>query len=341
MTAAAPPPSPARATGLWRAGPAAQRREVVIGFSATSLVLSDGRSDVVLAHWALSALVRLNPNRTPALYAPEASDEGETLEIAAPDAVARIEALRRRIAERRPRPGRLRLVLFVLMATSVALFATLWLPAAVVRHTSEVVPPASRAAIGRAALADLGRLTGPPCDGAMGRAAADKLALRLFGPDAYRIEVLREGLGARGMTAHLPGGLLLVDRGLIENHDTPEILAGHLLAEALRAESADPLPAVLDEAGLTATTRLLTTGSLPEGALGGLAESFLTRASAEIDSSALAARFAAAGVRADPYARAVRPDDPTLAAADISRTEPARLILPDNDWVALQGICMR
>ena len=42
--AAAQPPGPPRTTGLWRADPEAQRREVVVGFGASTLVLSDGRS---------------------------------------------------------------------------------------------------------------------------------------------------------------------------------------------------------------------------------------------------------------------------------------------------------
>ena len=339
--AAAQPPGPPRTTGLWRADPEAQRREVVVGFGASTLVLSDGRSETVLGHWALAAVVRLNPKRMPAIYAPEPGGAGETLEIAAPEAVARIEAIRRQIAERRPRPGRLRLVLFALMAASALGFIAIWLPATLIAHTAGALPPAKRAEIGRDALDDLARLTGTPCESALGRAAADRLAERLFGAEPYRIEVLREGLAQTGGTAHLPGRILLMDRALIEAHGTPEVAAGYLLAEALRAEASDAMRALLAEVGVAATSRLLTTGSLPPDALRGIAETILTRPPAEVDASALAARMAAAGVRAEPYAQLARPGDPTLAAADRARTEPARLILPDEDWVALQGICQR
>ena len=337
--AAAQPPGPPRTTGLWRADPEAQRREVVVGFGLSTLVLSDGRSETVLGHWALAAVVRLNPKRMPALYAPGPTGEGETLEIGAPEAVARIETIRRSIAERRPRPGRLRLALFAVMAAAAAGFVAIWLPATLIAHTAAVVPPAARAEIGRDALRDLARLTGAPCEGALGRAAADRLAERLFGPGSYRIEVLRDGLAQSGGTAHLPGRILLVDRALIEAHETPEVTAGYLVAEALRAEARDPMLGLLAEVGVAATSRLLTTGSLPPEALRGIAETILTAPPAEVDASAIAARMAAIGVRVEPYARLARPGDPTLAAADRARTEPARLILPDEDWVALQGIC--
>ena len=51
--------------GLWKAGPDAQRREVVVSFGEATLVLSDtaGRP---LTHWSLPAVERL-PSRHSAL----------------------------------------------------------------------------------------------------------------------------------------------------------------------------------------------------------------------------------------------------------------------------------
>ena len=67
-------------TGLWRATPEDQRREVVVSFGDATLVIADPRGGHALTHWSLPAVVRLNPARRPALYAP-AADAGEELEI--------------------------------------------------------------------------------------------------------------------------------------------------------------------------------------------------------------------------------------------------------------------
>jgi hypothetical protein len=55
--------------GLWRDGPDDQRREVVVSLGEATLVVSTP-AETALTHWSLPAIERLNPGRTPALYAP-------------------------------------------------------------------------------------------------------------------------------------------------------------------------------------------------------------------------------------------------------------------------------
>ena len=50
-------------SGLWRDGPGAQRREVIVAFGDATLVIADARSDRALAHWSLPAVLRLQPRR--------------------------------------------------------------------------------------------------------------------------------------------------------------------------------------------------------------------------------------------------------------------------------------
>lgn len=318
-------------SGLWRAAPGAQRREVVVNFGEASLILSDGRTETALSHWSLPALRRMNPGQRPALYTP-ATEAAETLEIDDEAMIEAIETVRRAVAARRPHPGRLRGGIFAAILAGTAALGVFWLPDALTRHTAAVVPPAKRAEIGRLALADLARLTGAPCTSAFGNPALARLSERLFGPGGAEIVILRRGLSP---SAHLPGRLVLLDRALVEQYDSPAVAAGHALAERLRAEAADPLVGLLRAAGLRATFRLLTTGDLPEGALRGYGEQLLARPPAPVDQAALQTRLGVLGLPAAPYAQSV---GAALPAGDGGGGANAE-ILPDADWIGLQGIC--
>ncbi|MEM1073925.1 MAG: hypothetical protein AAGI36_05695, partial [Pseudomonadota bacterium] len=65
------------ASGLWRAAPDEQRREVVVSIGEATLVISDMR-DSAITHWSLAAVERSNPGKRPALFHPD-GDPGETL----------------------------------------------------------------------------------------------------------------------------------------------------------------------------------------------------------------------------------------------------------------------
>jgi hypothetical protein len=96
------------ASGLWRASPDEQRREVIISLGDATLTITDMR-DIALTHWSLAALERANPGKLPAIYHPD-GDPGETLELdeTATEMLDAIERLRRHIDRRRPKPWRLR-----------------------------------------------------------------------------------------------------------------------------------------------------------------------------------------------------------------------------------------
>jgi hypothetical protein len=332
------------ATGLWRPGPEAQRREVLVVLGKATLVLSDGRNETALSHWSLAAIRRLDPGGRPALFAPGDDGSGESLEIDDPQMIEAIEAVGRAIDRRRARPGRLRIGIFALGVVAVAAVVFLWLPGALVGHAARILPEVKRTEIGGAILEDAKRLTGAPCTSAEGKRALERLSERLFGAEGPTIIILREGLERAGGALHLPGGIIALDRRLVENEDTPDVAAGFALAEGLRSVAADPLPLVLRHAGVGATLRLLTTGNLPEDALSGVAEDLLATPPATLDPGVIAAGFDAVGLRAAPYGRAIDPEGAAgiaeaMAAADRAATSPARLVLSDTDWVALQGIC--
>lgn len=327
------------ARGLWRDLPEAQRREVVVNLGDATLVMTDPRSDVPLTHWSLPAVQRLNPGEMPALFAP-GPDSSESLELSDDEMIAALETVHRAIAAAQPRQGRLRGIMLGGALAGVLAAGVFWLPAALVTHTASVLPPATRDAIGRMALADLARVTGAPCQARAGRDALIRLAVRLFPTDdAPALSVVREGLED---ALHLPGRHIVLSQALLVESDGPEVLAGRIIAERQRAAAADPVVPMLRHAGMFATLRLLTTGSLPPGSADGYAEVRLATPPATLDPEATLAAFRAAEVASAPYAYSADPTGEsvlTLIEADPFPGGTPRPVLSDADWIALQDIC--
>jgi hypothetical protein len=324
--------------GLWRDTPEAQRREVVVAFREASLVLSDPRTELALSHWSLPAVERLNPGTLPALYGP-GLDSDETLELDDPDMIAALETIRGAVRKGTPRPGRLRGTLLAGGTLAILGVVAFFLPDALVRHTASVLPPATRAQIGAAALADITRLTGAPCTTPLGDRALSLLSERLFGGAGVQIVVLPEGLP---QAAALPGNILLLGQPMITAATSPDAPSGFAIAETLRAETDDPMIAILRHAGFAATVRLLTTGTLPEGALTGLGEAFLAADRPPLAEVALLSRFESAAVSSTAYGYALDPTGEStlgLIEADPYRTGTPRALLNTEDWASLQAIC--
>ncbi|WP_284162676.1 hypothetical protein [Frigidibacter sp. SD6-1] len=315
-------------TGLWREHAGAQRREVIVTFGDATLMLKEAASDRALAHWSLPALTRANPGEMPALFRPDPEAE-EELEIDDEVMIAAIGKVHRLIEARRPHPGRLR---GALVATLLAAFLgamVFWLPGALIAHTARVLPAPVRAAVGQAILADITRLTGPPCAEPEGLSAADLLSDRLLGRSAALV-ILPEGLQG---TLHLPGGLILAGRPLLDSGDDPALFAGHLLAEELRARQTDALTEALTHAGFRASFHLLTTGDVTAGAFHGYGERLLKASANPVPTDALTAMAARVRLDLAPYSKAT---GAPLARPDGGEVVP---IISDTDWVGLQGIC--
>jgi len=329
------------AAALWRAGPGAQRLDVIISLGESTLTISDIR-DRVQAHWSLAAIARANPGAAPAIYHPD-GDPGETLEIAEgeDEMLAAIETLRGAIARRRPRPGRLRLAGIAASLLAVGLVVTLWLPGVAREHALRVVPPAKRAEIGQALLGHVQRVTGPPCRTPGGSEALAALERRLFPETARgRLVIVRGGVRE---ALRLTGGTTLVNADLVEDHDTPEVVAGAIIAADLQAGARDPLDRLLRHAGLREVLRLLSTGSLSDDALRAHADRLLTSPPALPPDAALIAGLERRQLRAAPYAYARDPTGETvlglIEADPFARRADLPPILSDADWLRLQGIC--
>lgn len=328
------------ASGLWRPTGEAQRVDVIASIGDATLVISD-LQDRALTHWSLAAVVRANPGKRPAIYHP-AGDDSETLELSGDEAdmIDAIEKLRSVIERRRPHPGRLRFVIVAGICAALAAGAVFWLPNAVRQHTVSIVPEVKRAEIGAALFEQVQRVTGPPCDAPEGQEVLMRLAKRLPGdPVPGQLHVLRDGVS---QTAHLPGGKILINSDLVEDYTEPDVVAGFVVAERLRAVERDPLIDLLEASPIWSSFRLLTTGALSEGTLEAYAEKLLTAEKRPLAADTLLKGFEAASLRATPYAYAVDiTGEKTLSLieADPFATSPPEPVMNDADWLQLQAIC--
>ena len=328
------------ASGLWRGSPETQRRDVIVSIGEATLTISDP-NDTALAHWSIPAVARANPGQTPALYHPD-GDPGEMLELAEDEAemIAAIETLRQAVDRARPHPGRLRLLSLLFSIAAVVLLCLFWLPGAVRDHAVSVVPEVKRQELGAALLDKIRRVAGRPCDDAQALPALDRLSARLPAPDGpARLIALRDGVQE---AAHLPGGIILLNRALFEDHEEPDVVAGYIIAEHLRAELHDPLRRLLKRSGFVAAIRLLTTGTLPDGTLTAYSEDLLAATPEPLPEDTVLAGFAAWSVRATPYAYAQDITGETtlgLIEADPFATAVPDPLISDADWLRLQNIC--
>lgn len=324
--------------GTWRPDRLAQRRDVAVSIGDASLIISDLK-DTALAHWSLAAVHRVNPGERPALYTP-GPDAAEMLELDEELIIDAIEQVRRALRRRRPQPGRLRLASFLAISATVGLFALFVLPEILRQHALRVVPEVTRASIGARLMRDVEMLAGRECRAPGTPAVLSRMRDRLTGLDRGRIAVLSGDLRE---PVHLPGGLILINRNAVEDHDSPEVLAGQVLAEGLRAREHDPLDRLLREMGSFTTLRLLTTGDVSDETLESYAERLLAAPPAELPPERLLATFEAAGVAATPYALAIDETGGStlpLIEGDPFRERMAEPLMSDADWIRLQGICL-
>ncbi|MFT7594425.1 MAG: hypothetical protein ACI8R4_001746 [Paracoccaceae bacterium] len=324
------------ATGLWRATPDDQRREVIVSIGEATLTIADG-NDKALTHWSLAAVERINPGERPAIFYPD-GDPGETLELAdSEDAmIDAIERLRDAIDRARPRPGRLRL--YSVLATMSAVLAVLvfWLPGALLRHTVSVVPEIKRQEIGQALRGRIERVSGAACTTPETTSILGDLAHRT---GVRQLVVLPAGVAD---SLHLPGGIVLLNKALIEDHTDPAVVAGFILTERARAEVHDPLAQLLSFSGPVTSFRLLTTGELTQENLDHYAEQVIAAPRPALTDEQTLGLFAQTAIPSSPYAYARDITGETvlgLIEADPMAGRTLEPVLPDRDWVQLQNIC--
>jgi hypothetical protein len=324
--------------GLWRAAPNNQRREVTVSLGNATLVILDsvGRP---LAHWSLPAVERMNVGERPALFTP-ASDGTETLEISDDLMIDAMEKIRKTVNRRRYRPGRLRNLGLLTTTAAIVGLAVFWLPDALIREAQSVVPSVKRAEIGATLLGHIQRITGQTCRSQLGTQALAALHASALGPDAGgQVFVVPSGPDT---AIYLPGGLIVMNRDLIEDTEDPAVVGGHIIAAAAQLRLEDPLAALLKDSGIGTTFTLLTQGEIAPETLRTYAETLFANPPQRADDAILLDMFANAQLPSTPYAYAVDVTGETtlsLIEADPMQGRPIREILSDAEWISLQGIC--
>lgn len=320
-------------TGLWRATPDAQLREVGVSFGNATLVIADNAGRA-LAHWSLPAVEQVSRVDDTVTYAPD-TDATETLELSDSIMIDAIETVRKALSRQRPKPGRLRAVSRIALIAGLVAIGVFWLPGALRDQTLAVVTQTKRAEIGATILGHMQGETGQSCRAQQGQIALDDLHARLFGNAAAgRIVVLPSDTP---LSVHLPGGLVVLDKSVLRKGDDPATAAGFAIVAQAQANASDPLGQLLDHAGLRETMRLLTTGDLPPEVLKSYAQKLRATPAASLPLEILVEAFDSASVSTKPYASAT--DTPALADSDPLAGRAVAPILSDGAWVRLQGIC--
>lgn len=326
------------ASGLWRSAPDAQRREVVVGLRDATIVLLDPKTERPLTQWSLPAIVRIGDVDGFVIFGAHADGE-ETLELDDPVMIAALDKVRVALERRRKRPGRLRSALGAALAVAVLGGIAIWLPLGLFDFTASRLPDAARRDIAAQAMADIATISGTPCGGTMGIAAARDLARRVLPNAPPAVAIMRDGLTS---PAALPDGTILLPFVWVERAEGPDVLAGMVLAQSMNATANDPtydpLVAALRYAGLAATIRLLSSGALPDGALGGYGLHLVGAERAAPDTAVLHAAFASAGITTAPYA-AFAANAALAALPDPAPQGSNPPVLEDAAFLALQYMC--
>lgn len=319
--------------GIWRASPEAQRRDVIVSIGKATLTINAPNGNA-LTHWSLPAVVRLNPGERPAIFGPDV-DPMETLEIADTEMVDAIErvlgALRSKSLGSRWLGNSSRIL--VVLATLAAL--AFWLPGAITAYTARLVPDIAQAQIGEKLLIETERVTGAPCATPAGSKALETLSQRLFADGGTNLVVMPSTLKT---TAHVPGGTILLSHTLVEDYETPEVVAGYALAEHLRARSGNTLGELLEASPFRASLALLSTGHLRDIDLQRMAEWLVVKTPGNVPQAEHILAMRNLDIATAPYGYALDISG-EKSAAYLAQAQSPTPILSDTDWIALQSIC--
>ena len=290
-------------TGLWRSGPAMQRREVVVSCGQATLILTDMQNRP-LAHWSLAAVDVQTHKEDAATLRPAPGSE-ESLEISDKTMLDALLKVQKAIDRSRPHPGRVR---FILALSSVVLlsFATLiWGPQAMTRYASNVLPEAKRIQLGQVLAQRIGQLAGPYCTSPEGIRSAALLMERLAPNTALELRVLP---GQRAAPIVLPGGKVIVFDNMVGQSDDPAVTAAYVASAIATLNQVDPLGIFLEDAGPLVSISLITSNELSSRQVDQLAK------------IALSDQRSPASTAQPPLALPTPP-------------------LPDGAWLGLQAIC--
>ena len=324
--------------GRWYRTPRDAGRDVVVHLGDTSVTLIS-KNDVALAHWSIGGIRRLEVRGRPPRYGPDGGGP-EFVEISDKTMV---EALDRELSSAREPIKRTRRPIGRWIAAAAALAAVAAaahsFPDWSSRLAASFFPPSDRAEIGEQIAGYVAAEFGGSCESRQAAAPLRKLSGRLFPGERGGIRVI-SGLGVP--SAHLPGGLVLVDRDLVIQQDSPEVLAGHVLMERTLMALNDPLARLIREAGTGAMFGVMFRRRIPDTEMRIHAASVPYRPRAPFPEDELLDRFREAGFPSTPFALSLQGADglsEAIAAGDPLEGGIYSPLLTDGEWLGLQAAC--
>ena len=326
------------APGYWRQNVDKPGRHVVVHLGDTTITLIS-KSNVALGHWSLHGIRRIDGGGSPAIYAVD-SGEAEVVEISDETMINAIEQWQEEEAAapqkiKLPVRGIMAAVLFLIAIAAAAHFV----PREGPRLAASFVTPSNRAEIGERLFETLKPGFTRHCESQGGAAALQQLAARLYPGERGEIRIV-DGLEA--VSVHLPGGMVIIDKGLLMRHDGPEAVAGHVLLERLIMIENDPIARLIDSAGLSAVPNVVLGNSVDDESLLDFFSAVQAGPRPPVALEELLERFRTAGFPSTPFGLTFEGDREVANAAvesDPFKDATYRPLLSDGDWIRLQGIC--
>lgn len=359
------------APGRYFDGRTAAARDVVVKFGDSSLILMT-HDDMPIAHWSLSGLRDLGAGAGALSLTPDYESD-ERLVLEAGDMVTAIRRVCPALGQRRPvsRSRWRRAVFWMAAALGSVYLIVFHIAPALSDRMAALIPPEAEIAMGEEMATQFATFLskGEPrfCSGGAGGRALAKLTARLEGGAGAYLPLTVRVLDNPVVNAFaLPGGQIVIFRGLLRDSDSPEALAGVLAHEIGHVVARDPTRLTLRSAGTAGVIGLLLgdfTGATVTVALSEalLRSGYQREAEAAADTYA-AKLLAREGLPTTPLAGfflklkgekgdgapalshlSSHPDldgrAAAMRAADTIGDAPYEPALSDQDWVALRNIC--
>ncbi|MEO1549759.1 MAG: hypothetical protein AAFR93_04920 [Pseudomonadota bacterium] len=315
------------ATGQWHPSAGEAARDVVVSFGKRSLVLTT-TEDTPLAHWALTAVSRLDTGEGGAVFGVEGS--ADRLVISDPHMIEAIETVSQRAKVGATRALPRVLALTALVLTALVLAALVLAPPALRRLAVDLVPPERAALLTR----DILERTPGLCRNPAAQKVLTRFAAQVQGTGGGRVLVARNW--STPVSVLPDGTLILSNEILVGASSGPSAVAGWILAAQASVPNQDLLTAWAEEAPIGAILTFLSDGTLHRVQIEDMALLNQKGRALPLDVRSYGAeRLVALGLSPARYwAQAGRG-----APLPVEMVPGARPALGDQDWVTLLGMC--
>lgn len=363
------------AEGRYTPGDGGAQRDVIVKFGDASLIILDA-DDMPVTHWPLATLRNAPDVRTDkadALTVTPDQAGAERLALHDPTMIEAIRTVCPELEAHKPPPRKRWRRVAVLGAAAVAVYLAIFqLVPLLSNQMAELIPPDAEIAMGETMSIQFAReITGfddPEfCAAPDGVRALAQLTSRLEDGAGAHVPLTVRVLDHDAANAFaLPGGYIILFRGLLTEANTPEDIAGVLAHEIAHVVQRDPTRLTLRAAGASGMVGVLLGDFSGDHPTAALSEALLTSGYHESAEAAAddftSDMLAQKGLPSAPFAAFLRKladrrdaaDSLTshlandryvteratkAAAADTIRDQPFEPALSDQQWIALRGIC--